>query len=66
MDLTPELENYLLSKTLVELLRYWRFAPLGDSLLQGESGEYFSKRMFSLAEADPASWVQASKAVGWK
>lgn len=52
--------------SLFALLSKWRFAPSGDPLLQGETGEYFFKVMVAKRTADPAAWVRASKAVGWR
>ena len=46
-----------------ELLRKWRYAQLGDYMLQGETGEYFSKVMFT--KKMNCDHVQASKNVGW-
>ena len=47
-----------------ELLRQWRYAPLGDKRFQGDTGLYWSDRMEELRRGgvDP---VAASKAVGW-
>jgi hypothetical protein len=47
-----------------DLLRKWRYATLGDHMLQGETGEYFSKVMF--AKKMNCDHVQASKNVGWE
>ena len=46
-----------------DLLAKWRFAPIGDPMLQGEIGEYYSKVMF--AKRYECDHVQASKNVGW-
>ena len=47
-----------------QLLRLWRFAPIGDNRMQGEAGEQIQSRMIELRKigADP---VTASKKVGW-
>lgn len=50
---------------LYTLLWRWRFAKSGDPLLQGGTGEYYKQVLFAKRDADPAAWVQASKAVGW-
>lgn len=52
--------------TLSSLLHRWRFAPLGDPMFQGATGEYYSKVMFGKRDADPAAWTAASKSVGWE
>jgi hypothetical protein len=46
-----------------EMAHMWRFAKSGEPLLQGETGDYFSKRFFKdLGGFDPA----LSKALGWR
>lgn len=66
MDLTQENKQYIDSLDLVELLRHWRFAQVGDKWFVGETGEYWGKRMFSLRDQDNDAWVSASKLIGWK
>lgn len=48
------------------LLSKWRFAPVGDSILSGDIGLYFSevmkKRRSEISDAEAAA---ASKRVGW-
>ena len=46
-----------------DLIAKWRFAPIGDPMFQGETGEYYSKVMF--AKKKECDHVQASKNVGW-
>ena len=46
-----------------DLLAKWRFAPIGDPMFQGETGEYYSKVMF--VKKKECDHVQASKNVGW-
>lgn len=65
MDLTPENKAHIDAMSYEELLRHWRFAPLGDPWFQGETGEYWSKRMHELREKDPTEHVAASKKIGW-
>lgn len=43
------------------MARYWRFAPLGASLLQGDAGDYFQKRFAELGGFSP----EISKEIGW-
>lgn len=45
MDLTPELKAEIDAKSYLELLRGWRFSPIGDAMFYGESGEYWGERM---------------------
>ena len=48
-----------------ELLRHWRFAPVGDPFFSGEAGAYYTERMRTLRSADPEGHVRASKSIGW-
>ncbi len=67
MDMTPELKAEIDAKSYEELLRHWRYAPLGDAMFQGASGIYWAERMKEL-RAQPggdARHVAASKSIGW-
>lgn len=66
MILTDEVKRQIDCLDYVGLLSRWRFAPAGDAIFQGESGEYFSKRMAELRSKDPEGAVAASKMIGWK
>jgi hypothetical protein len=44
-----------------ELCSMWRFAPTGEPLLQGDTGEYFSKKLVEKGGFTPA----ISKQLGW-
>jgi len=49
------------------MLRKWRFAPVGDSMFEGETGDYFQGIMLKKkAEIGDEAAVAASKRVGWK
>lgn len=50
---------------LDDLLRRWRFEPIGSAWFVGEVGKAFTKRMSKVREEDPAAWAAASKRVGW-
>ncbi|KKN75828.1 hypothetical protein LCGC14_0377040 [marine sediment metagenome] len=63
MDLTPELKAEIDSKSHYELLSRIRFAPSGDPMFQGESGEYWIKRRSELQSANPSQAVMDSKAL---
>lgn len=67
MDMTDELKAKIDAKSYRELLEQWRNAPLGAEPFQGESGEYWGKRMAELrAEPDGDDrHVKASKSIGW-
>jgi len=62
MKLTTENKAIIDSQTYEELLRKWRFTPVGDEWFHGETGEYWSKRM---AEIKPDNHVEISKRIGW-
>ena len=62
MELTKENKAIIDSKTYEQLLRGWRHSPHGDTWFQGETGEYWSKRM---AEIKPDNHVEISKRIGW-
>jgi len=65
MDLTPENKNYIDGLSYESLLARWRFAPAGDPWFQGETGEYWGKKMSELRTQDPGGAVRASKTLGW-
>ena len=64
MDLTPENKASIDKMDYEGLLHRWRNAPIGDPWFQGETGEYWGKRMKELREQS-ANHVQASKNIGW-
>lgn len=64
MDLTPENKLYIDAMSYTQLLSGWRFAAVGDRWFQGETGDYWGKRMRELRDAG-ADHVGASKAIGW-
>lgn len=64
MDLTPENKAYIDKLGYEELLRRWRFAPVGDPWFRGETGAYWGERMAKL-RAEGADHVGASKRIGW-
>ena len=66
MDLTEQRKVYIDGLSHFELLERWRFAPLGDPLFQGETGDYWAKRMKELRAKNPMKAVQDSKDLGWK
>ena len=65
MGLTEENKAIIDSKSYSELLSHWRFAPIGDKWLQGETGKYWRKRMAELRERKGVDHVATSKALGW-
>lgn len=63
-ELTQDRKFHIDGLSYEELLERWRFAPAGDPWFQGETGDYWSKRMKDLKEAG-CDTVGASKRVGW-
>lgn len=48
------------------MLFLWRNAPVGHPMLQGETGDYYSKVMAKKRdEVGNAEHVRASKSIGW-
>ena len=48
-----------------EMLRRWRFAPVGSFQTGDPWTEYFMEVMEKSRKADPDAWVRASKELGW-
>lgn len=65
MDLTMEQKDHIDGLSYEALLSHWRFASVGDPWFQGETGDYWSKRMRELRVAG-ANHVGASKSLGWE
>lgn len=67
MKLTAENQQHIDSLTYEQLLRQWRNAPVGDPWFQGETGEYWGKRMSEKRSAPGGNeaHVAASKSIGW-
>ena len=66
MQLTPENKAHIDAMSYEGLLSRWRNAPAGDAWFQGETGEYWGKRMAEMRDADPGGAVAASKRIGWE
>jgi hypothetical protein len=66
MKLTPELKNEIDLMGVYGLLHGVRFHRAGAECMQGESGEYWMKRLAELREQDNDAYVRASKDMGWK
>ena len=68
MEITDNLLKTVIDKmTYAELLSRLRFAPLGDTIFQGEIGQYYKtvmkKRREELGDDEAA---EISKRIGWK
>lgn len=49
-----------------DLLKGWRFAPVGDPLFQGETGDYYAQVMAKKrVEVGPDAHTGISKEIGW-
>jgi hypothetical protein len=65
MELTEQAKKDIDNLSHYELLKRWRFAPMGDLFFQGEIGKYWGERMQQLRDRDPAQAVRDSKSIGW-
>jgi len=65
MKLTEERKRHIDSLSYRGLLSRWRFASVGDPWFQGETGEYWGKRLSEERDADPDRHVRTSKELGW-
>ncbi len=66
MELTPENKTYIDSLNYESLLSHNRFAPIGDKWFQGETGDYWLKRMSELKNSGTVDHVGISKKIGWE
>lgn len=65
MDLTEKNKAHIDAMSYESLLSQWRHAPVGNAWFQGETGDYWGKRMAELRSAG-ADHVGASKSIGWE
>ena len=67
MNLTDKIKQKIDAMSYEQLLSGWRFAPAGDPMFQGASGNYWGQRMKELKEQPGGheKHVEASKAIGW-
>lgn len=63
--LTKETKDRIDSMPYRDLLREWRYAPVGHPDFKGEVGEYWASRMKFLRDQDGSMHVAASKSLGW-
>ena len=66
MKLTEEYKKHIDAMSYETLLLHWRFAPPGDPWFQGETGDYWGKRMVELRAKAEANHVVVSKRLGWE
>jgi PII-like signaling protein len=62
--MTSEQKKWIDEASYETLLHRWRSAAAGDTIFQGESGQYYSQVMDARRDADPAAHVTASKRIG--
>ena len=67
MQLTVENKNEIDAKSYKQLLAGIRFSPSGSPWFQGETGEYWYKRMREMREAPGGNEMhtRVSKELGW-
>ena len=64
--MTKEQKNWIDNASYEQLLSKWRFAPIGDTMFQGDTGDYYSKVMAKKKkEVGDGAHVAASKKLGW-
>lgn len=66
--MTQEQKAWIDNASYTTLLERWRFAPAGDPLFQGQTGEYYKQRMAELRNQPGGNeqHVAASKTIGWR
>jgi hypothetical protein len=64
--MTDEQKQWIDNASYEDLLRRWRFAPVGDPMFQGDTGDYYSRVISERRNADHAEHVDASKRIGWE
>ena len=64
--LTDDIKTTIDGMSYEEMLRAWRFAPVGSLYLSGEVGEYFAKIMMERRHlVGRAQHTTISKLIGW-
>ena len=64
--MTPEQKAWIDSANYDVLLSHWRFARCGDSMFQGETGDYYKAVMArKRQDVGDAGHTAASKRIGW-
>ena len=66
MELTERRKARIDNMSYYNLLFQWRFAPAGDPMFQGETGDYWADRMSELRSLPGGEeiHIQASKDMG--
>jgi hypothetical protein len=63
--MTEHDKKWIDEASIEDLLSRWRFAPAGDQIFQGDTGQYYKQQMAAKRAAAPAEHVAASKRIGW-
>lgn len=58
-----EHKKFIDESSYESLMRRWRFAPLGDTIFSGSTGEYYRKVMEEKSKS--VDKVSISKKIGW-
>lgn len=64
--MTQEEKDWIDNSDYEALLSRWRFAPVGDHMFSGETGDYYSKSLSTRRNANPDLHVEISKKIGWR
>ena len=64
--MTKEQKEWIDTASYEALLSKWRFAPVGDPMFTGESGDYYGKVLGAKRDEDLDRHVATSKMLGWK
>ena len=64
--MTDKEKAWIDSASYEKLLSKWRFAVVGDSMFQGETGRYYSEVMARKKAENNAVAVATSKRIGWE
>jgi hypothetical protein len=64
--INPEHKKWIDNASLEDLLKQWRFGEIGHPIFEGETGKYFSDKMFDMRDSYPEEWVKVSKKIGFE
>lgn len=65
--INPAHKKWIDEASYQALLERWRNAPVGDSIFQGATGDYYAEAMKKRrAEVGDDEHVRASKNIGWE
>ena len=62
----PKDKEWIDNASYHTLLRRWRHAPTGDTIFQGDAGQYYAAMLITKRDALPdGEAVNVSKQIGW-